>query len=191
MQRIARKRPAAGGLALMQIAVSLSSCHAREGAGSLDRQLRSLLAEAGITPLEFGRARGTHYPGDMFAFRAPPLRNVELTGPWLHKGACAALDGVLHLMLDPRASLVSCDAIQLPPDLQSTVHDEPATLDQVQASLDTRTATPIELSETEFSDLMAFVQALTDPAALDPSASIPASVSSGLSVEDQAGLEVR
>jgi cytochrome c peroxidase len=139
-------------------------------------------------PLDIGRARVTHYPGDMFAFRTPPLRNVELTGPWMHNGAYATLEGAMRHMLDPRASLKNYDAGQLPPALQPAVHAEQATLDLVLSSLDSLASTPVELSETEFGDLMAFMQALTDPAALDLSSDIPSSVPSGLPVENQAGL---
>ncbi|MCB0238120.1 MAG: hypothetical protein KDH08_05655, partial [Anaerolineae bacterium] len=39
--------------------------------------------------IDLGRARETGNPDDRFAFRTPPLRNVALTGPWMHNGAFA------------------------------------------------------------------------------------------------------
>ena len=37
-------------------------------------------------PLDLGRARETGEAADRFAFRTPPLRNVAVTGPWMHDG---------------------------------------------------------------------------------------------------------
>jgi cytochrome c peroxidase len=45
-------------------------------------------------------------------------------------------------------------------------------------------AAPNELSAAELSDLIAFLQALTDPAASDLRQDIPPSVPSGLAVEN-------
>jgi cytochrome c peroxidase len=135
-------------------------------------------------PLDIGRARVTHYPGDMFAFRTPPLRNVELTGPWMHNGAYATLEGAVRHMLAPQASLLAYDPGQLVPELKTAIHDEQQVSDLLLATLDPLMATPVELSDEEFNDLMAFLQALTDPAALDLRQDIPASVPSGLAVED-------
>lgn len=135
-------------------------------------------------PLDIGRARVTHYPGDMFAFRTPPLRNVELTGPWMHNGAYATLEGAVRHMLAPQASLLAYDPGQLVPELKTAIHDEQKVSDLLLATLDPLVATPVELSDEEFNDLMAFLQALTDPAALDLRQDIPASVPSGLAVED-------
>jgi cytochrome c peroxidase len=134
-------------------------------------------------PLDIGRARVTHYPGDMFAFRTPPLRNVSLTGPWMHNGAFTSLEGAVRHMLRPQESLRRYDPGQVKPELQSAVHTDSATVALLLATLDVRVATPKELSAEELSDLMAFLQALTDPAASDLRQDIPPSVPSGLGVE--------
>jgi cytochrome c peroxidase len=52
------------------------------------------------------------------------------------------------------------------------------------ANLDPAVATPIELTDAELSDLLAFLESLTDPAATDLSADVPDSVPSGLPVAD-------
>jgi cytochrome c peroxidase len=135
-------------------------------------------------PLDIGRARVTNYPGDMFAFRTPPLRNVGLTGPWMHNGAFGTLEGALRHMLNPHESLRNYEPGQLAPELQTAVHDDPATLDLLLATVDPLVATPIELSDAEFTSLMAFLHALTDPAAMELREDIPPSVPSGLAVED-------
>jgi cytochrome c peroxidase len=135
-------------------------------------------------PLDIGRAHVTHYPGDMFAFRTPPLRNVELTGPWMHNGAYAALEDAVRHMLSPQESLHNYDPRQLAPNLRPTVQEDQATTDLLLATLDPLVATPTDLSDAEFGALMAFLHALTDAAALDLEADIPSSVPSGLAVED-------
>jgi cytochrome c peroxidase len=135
-------------------------------------------------PLDIGRARVTHYPGDMFAFRTPPLRNVELTGPWMHNGAYATLEGAVRHMLAPQLSLQAYDPAQLVPELAMVLHDDPAAIELLLATLDPLAVTPVALSDEEFNDLMAFLRAFTDPAALDLQQDIPASVPSGLTVED-------
>jgi cytochrome c peroxidase len=135
-------------------------------------------------PLDIGRARVTHYPDDMFAFRTPPLRNVSLTGPWMHNGAYTTLEGAVRHMLRPEESLRHYDAGQLAPELQSAVHADSATIELLLTSLDTSVTPPVELSAAELSDLMAFLQALTDPAATDLGQDIPPSVPSGLAVEE-------
>jgi cytochrome c peroxidase len=40
-----------------------------------------------VAPLDLGRGGITNKPGDKFKFCTPPLRNVALTGPWMHSGA--------------------------------------------------------------------------------------------------------
>jgi hypothetical protein len=87
-------------------------------------------------------------------------------------------------MLDPHESLGSYDPGQLTPELQTAVHDDPATLDLLLATVDPLVATPIELSDPEFTALMTFLHALTDPAAMELLEDIPPSVPSGLAVED-------
>jgi cytochrome c peroxidase len=134
-------------------------------------------------PLDIGRARVTHYPGDMFAFRTPPLRNVELTGPWMHNGAYTTLEGAVQHMLQPEESLRAYDAGQLPPSLRILVHDDPPTTELLLANLDPLASAAVELSTEEFGDLMAFLHAMTDPAARDLRDDIPSSVPSGLPVE--------
>ncbi len=135
-------------------------------------------------PLDIGRARVTNYPGDMFAFRTPPLRNASLTGPWMHNGAFGTLEGAVRHMLKPHESLRTYDPGQLAPELQTAVHNNPATLDLLLATVDPLVATPIELSDAEFTALMAFLHALTDPAAMELEEDIPPSVPSGWPVED-------
>lgn len=45
--------------------------------------------------LDQGLSDLTHDPNDTGAFRAPTLRNIEVTGPYFHDGSAATLDDVL------------------------------------------------------------------------------------------------
>ena len=135
-------------------------------------------------PLDYGRGRVTADAADRWAFRTPPLRNVALTGPWMHDGAFTTLEGAVRHSLDPAGSLLSYDASQLAPALQGTVQDDPATIAAILASLDPAVAAPHRLSDAQVADIVAFLESLTDPAAGDLSRDVPAEVPSGLPVAD-------
>lgn len=70
---------------------------------------------------DYGRFRVTKNPSDRFAFRTPPLRNVELTGPWMHNGAYKTLSGALKHHFNPRKSLMNYDGSQLGRDIQKLI----------------------------------------------------------------------
>jgi cytochrome c peroxidase len=135
-------------------------------------------------PQDLGRRRVTGRDADRFAFRTPSLRNVTLTGPWMHDGAFTTLRAAVQHVLDPVASLRHYDVGQLAPDLQGTFQGDEATIDAILANLDPAVATPRNLSESEIDDLLSFLATLTDPTASDLSSDIPASVPSGLPVAD-------
>jgi hypothetical protein len=66
--------------------------------------------------------------------------------------------------------------------VQSSYHGDQRTVDSVLASLDFRLRTPLQLTDTQIGELVAFLKSLTDPAARDLSGIVPASVPSGLPV---------
>ena len=90
------------------------------------------------------------------AFKAPTLRNVALTGPYMHNGAFATLDDVLWFYEKGGGSQYGLEV--------------------------DRHILPIELSAQEHEDLVAFLYALTDESAMPE---IPTSVPSGLPVVEQ------
>ncbi len=59
------------------------------------------------TPLDYGRFAITGIATDKFAFRTPPLRNVALTGPWMHDGAFTNLEEVIRHYDNVPASLAA------------------------------------------------------------------------------------
>ena len=135
-------------------------------------------------PLDFGRGRETGNVADRYKFRTPPLRNVALTGPWMHDGAYTTLEGAVRHHFDPVTALRHYDVTQLAADMQSTVQGNEETLTAILANLDPLLATPHPPSDSEVNDLLTFLEALTDPAAADLGGDIPDSVPSGLPVRD-------
>ena len=149
-------------------------------------------ANAGVPQLGPGTGRGAPLDfgfGDVidqefyrFAFRAPPLRNVELTAPYTHDGAYATLEAVVRHYNDVPLALRGYDVSQLAPALRGTYHGDDATINAVLSTLDGRLNAPLGLSDDEMRDVVTFLKSLTDPAARDLSALIPARVPSGLPV---------
>ncbi len=137
---------------------------------------------------DLGREDATGNPQDRFKFRTPSLRQVALTGPWGHDGAYNDLEQMVRHHLDPQRALAEYDPSQavLPsrPDLDA--------LDlQVQSNAKRRGAigeaseiAALPLTDQEISELMEFLQALTDPKCLDLRHLIPSQVPSGLPTLD-------
>ncbi|MCP5070184.1 MAG: cytochrome-c peroxidase [bacterium] len=121
---------------------------------------------------------------DLYRFRTPSLRNVELTGPWMHDGAFTSLQNVVRHYINPEQSLRNYDANQLSPLLQPTVDTDTARIDARANAISNIARRPIRLTLQEQADLLAFLVALTDNASRDLSAEVPASVPSGLPVAD-------
>lgn len=135
-------------------------------------------------PLDLGRGRITDKPEDNFKFRTPPLRNVALTGPWMHSGAYTTLEAAVRHHLDPKKSLEKYDANQLDPRLQEMVHNKDLIGAWVYNNLDHIVAAPTNLNDQEFSDLMDFLYSFTDPRALGLGSETPDKVPSGLPIYD-------
>lgn len=136
------------------------------------------------SPLDFGRARETGELCDLYAFRTPPLRNVAITGPWMHNGAYLTLEETIRHHLDPLAALQRYDLATLPSELQYEVVTDPEALTAARDCEDVYSDV-IELSVTEVADLLAFLEALTSPSALNTDHLIPPAVPSGLPVGGQ------
>jgi cytochrome c peroxidase len=137
---------------------------------------------------DFGRERVTGDSADRFRFRTPTLRNVALTAPYGHAGAFDTLEAVVRHHLDPVESLHSYDQSQavLPSridlgKLDFIVMDDPARRAAIAAANEWAL---VSLSEKEFSDLIAFLHALTDLAAIDLRNDTPKSVPSGLTLAE-------
>ena len=135
-------------------------------------------------PLDKGFGETLNSPFYEFAFRVAPLRNVELTAPFMHNGAYATLEAVIEHYNDVPLAQVTYDVSQLPPALRGTHHGDPATVSAVLATLDHRLRQAQLFTDTERSELLAFLKSLTDPGARDLRSLAPARVPSGLPIRD-------
>jgi cytochrome c peroxidase len=133
-------------------------------------------------PEDYGHGGVTESDDERYTFRTPPLRNVELTAPYMHDGAFTTLEAAVRHYRDVSESLTGYDDQVLRPELQGTYLRDLAQLEAILQTLDDRVATPISLSETDVADLVAFLRSLTDPAAADLGHLVPAEVPSGLPV---------
>ncbi len=89
----------------------------------------------GAEPVDLGRYEVTEDPGDVRRFKTPNLRNIALTAPYMHDGSLATLEEVVRFY-DRAGS------------------DDP--------NLDRRMR-PLNLSDQEVADLVAFLETLTSP----------------------------
>lgn len=130
-----------------------------------------------------GRLRVTGRPQDAYAFRTPSLRNVVHTGPWGHAGAFDDLRAYLRHHADPVSGLERYTPQAVLPVLDGA--DDWAVMGDADARAALAAAVtrpPVALSEDDLDAILAFLDALTDPAALSGRLGIPATVPSGLPV---------
>jgi len=134
-------------------------------------------------PFDLGRARETGNDCDRYAFRTPPLRDIAITGPWMHDGAFTTLEAAVRHHLNPTASLQNYDPSQLSELMVDTCQNQSETLAAIMKWYSTRNASEgVQLSDEEMQQILAFLNSLTSPSALDMSNTIPDSVPSGLPV---------
>ena len=133
---------------------------------------------------DVGRLRVTGDPKDAYAFRTPSLRNVTATAPYGHDGAYASLEAVIRHHLAPVASLRAYDPAQaILPALaveDTWVLDRPEEIEAIAAA---NSLAPMDLSDAEVANLLAFLGALTDQPSIDGRLGVPESLPSGLPVE--------
>lgn len=132
-----------------------------------------------------GRMRVTGDPRDAYRFRTPSLRNVAQTAPYGHSGAYATLEGVIRHHLDPVAGLYGYDPAQalllpLPGQMPFAVLEAPDALAAIAAANELM---PVDLGEAEIADLVAFLEALSDPVSLTGRLGVPERVPSGLALD--------
>jgi len=186
----AMTRAAKRGAKLFYGKAGCADCHS---GALLTDQLHHNLAVPQMGPgkdaasgLDFGRFGVTGDKLDRFSFRTPALRNVAETGPWMHNGAFSSLEDVIDHHLDPKRSLKDYSARQqlVQPDLRPTVENDRDLQDWM---LETVEEIDVDLSRSEKSDLIEFLNSLTAPnLAARLQALVPKSVPSGM-LEDGLG----
>ena len=132
---------------------------------------------------DFGRERVTADVADRYKFRTAPLRNVSMTGPWMHSGAFIRLEDVVRHELDPVASAMSYIADDLRPDFAATYHPEQTVA--IVGAMDANETVPVLLTDSEIADMVIFLESLTSPRVSTlASRNTPDRVPSGLPLAD-------
>jgi cytochrome c peroxidase len=133
-------------------------------------------------PLDYGRARETGDDNDLFAFRTPPLRNVAITGPWMHNGAYTTLEAAVRHHLNPAEAVAHYDFGQLSPLVLEEDSGDTA-VHTASLSAPSLFNMQTDLTDAEVMALLAFLESLTSPSAADLSTIPPETVPSGLPVD--------
>ncbi len=131
-----------------------------------------------------GRALVTGDQDDVYRFRTPSLRNVEITGPWMHDGAYATLENAIRHYDNPTQRLQNYNANQLAPLVRGLVDLDPGR-NQARADALSGILRPApNLNGQDIDLIAAFLRSLTDPVSTDLSSEVPPRVPSGLPVGD-------
>lgn len=164
-----------------------SSCHS--GTLMTDQKYYNILVPQ-IGPghrdsagFDIGRARVTDKKEDAFAFRTPPLRNVAITGPWMHNGAYTSLKAVIKHHQNPLEMFQAYDVSQLDKSLEKTFRLNTSTILLMSQTFSPEINVVPDLNNQELEQLISFLEALTSPSTMDLSHLVPESVPSGLPVE--------
>ena len=136
-----------------------------------------------ISELDPGRFLETGESEDTFAFRTPPLRNVVLTGPWMHNGGFSSLEDVIRQKFDPDEYLANYDTSQLPEGLRGTVQLDDDVIASISKHLSSLLPSDQVLTDDNLQDLLAYLFSLTSPSIDELVHSTPKSVPSGLEVD--------
>ena len=113
--------------------------HTAERASFANTGLYDVDGRGGYPAKDRGLIEFTHRAADMGKFRVPTLRNVALTAPYMHDGSVASLDEVIE-------------------HYSRGGHRRPHQDSRVR---------PLQLSPAERTDLIAFLQSLTDREFID------------------------
>ncbi|WP_299078948.1 cytochrome c peroxidase [uncultured Ruegeria sp.] len=114
---------------------------------------------------DVGRMGESNRLEDAYRFRTPMLRNVALTAPYGHNGAFPDLESMIRHHLNPESSLSRWEramaALPQVPWLQKAdfvVWDDRFEMERQRNRID---IAPVELSDAEIDNLVAFLNALT------------------------------
>ncbi len=186
----AMSQTAKAGMKLFYGKARCSSCHS--GQFQTDHQFHAIAmpqigpgkGDGTLGTEDFGREQVTGDPANRYQFRTLTLRNVALTGPWGHDGAYNSLEAVVRHHLNPVESLYNYDETQAVLPEFDLADDFTVTLDQsvLAAIAQANELKPVRLNKRQFSNLMDFLHALTDPASIDLRNDIPMRVPSGLTL---------
>ncbi len=131
-----------------------------------------------------GRMRVTGASEDAYKFRTPSLRNVTKTAPYGHAGAYSNLAEFIKVHADPKDAFenYSRGSAVLPslPDDPWWVLTRPKEVAAIEAAVN---ISPVKLTENDINSIIAFLETLDDPQALNGRLGIPKNVPSGLTID--------
>jgi len=132
-EKPALSESAARGLVLFRGKARCNTCHI--GTNFTNEQFHNIGAGEGAGQKDAGRAAVTGDSADFGKFKTPSLRNIELTAPYMHDGSLARLEDVIAFYDQGGRSNPNLD----------------------------KEMKPIELTDAEKADLLAFLKSLTGP----------------------------
>jgi cytochrome c peroxidase len=122
------------GLILFTTTASCTACHS--GPNFTDSKFHSLgVKQEGPLSDDVGRFAVTNEPKDKYGFKTPGLRNIEQSAPYMHDGSLATLEEVVEFY----------NRGGVRPDVRSNL------------------VQPLNLTESQKADLVAFLTSLTGP----------------------------
>ncbi|WP_022703199.1 cytochrome-c peroxidase [Pseudorhodobacter ferrugineus] len=134
---------------------------------------------------DIGRMRVTNKAQDIYAFRTPSLRNITATAPYGHAGGHSDLRAFVMHHANPVAGLdaytpqaVLSEFAAAKPDW--AIANDPIEIAAIKQAIH---HPPRPLTSPEAAAIMAFLDSLTDPAAIAGRLGIPATVPSGLPID--------
>ena len=182
------------GMALFYGEAGCSACHS--GPLMSDQEFHALALPAfgpgktrrfDLQPRDVGRMAESDRLEDAYRFRTPMLRNVALTAPYGHNGAYPTLTGMVRHHLDPIGALDTWtnDLARLPKapwfeEVDFIVQADHREIARQRAKVDIAS---VQLTDTEVSEIVAFLESLTGETALDRPLGRPKAVPSGLTVD--------
>ncbi|MEE2786473.1 MAG: cytochrome c peroxidase [Myxococcota bacterium] len=128
---------------------------------------------------DIGRALVTKADDDRFAFRTPPLRNVELTAPYMHSGAFMTLREAIVHHVQPETTLKAYKGENLEGLHNGQEMIEASYLDEMVTYLSGDLSACSSLNNADIDALVAFMGALTDESSRDMTQWVPTQVPSG------------
>lgn len=134
-------------------------------------------------PLDYGRYEVTGDEKDRFAFRTPPLREVEYTGPFMHNGAFTTLREVLNHHLDPVGSLRNYSTDSLKEYVKEYYNSDEEVIAYKLEHLSSDLTIGSDLSENEINLIIEFLKSLSSPTTLGLGTQAPESVPGGHTID--------
>jgi cytochrome c peroxidase len=138
---------------------------------------------------DFGRGRVTGEEDDRYRFRTPSLLNIEVTAPYGHVGSYQTLEDVVRHYTNPRQQVTDyfdnggwCQLDQfedmagcaaLYPDAETNSVLALDKLDTDRSAGESEFPTNLDLTDEQVAQLVAFLEALTDPCVEDRSCLAP------------------